>query len=284
MSLQYNEHTINKISNLVYKYTGIILGLEKKLLVENRFNRLTNDLNIKLEGSIEKILQTIEQNNLQSFINVFTTNKTNFFREIKQFEFLFKDILPEAFAKGRYVNIYCSASSTGEEPWSIVATCEAAKKKANLKYCNYSVLATDIDTDILKKASSGKYYCKDFNKQAFPYWASPLFLFSESSSLCRKPENIDAELNIKSDLKSKVIFSQQNLMEPELSVPKDGYYEVVFCRNVLIYFTKEDQTKIVKKLVNKIRPKGYLFLGHSESIDAINFGLERLSNNIFRRL
>jgi chemotaxis protein methyltransferase CheR len=284
MTIEYNEHTVNKISNLVYKHTGIVLGQEKKLLIENRFNRLINDLGIKTDTSIEGVLQNLEQSYLQDFINVFTTNKTNFFREIKQFEFLFKEILPKSFDKGSYVNIYCSASSTGEEPWSIVATCEAAKKKAAQKYCNYNILATDIDTAILKKAAAGKYQCKDFNKQAFPYWASPLFLFSDSTSLCRKPENHESTLNIKAELKSKVAFKQQNLMDPELSVPKNDFYDVVFCRNVLIYFSKEDQTKIVKKLLTKLKTKGYLFLGHSESIDIALFGLERLNNNIFRKI
>ena len=128
------------------------------------------------------------------------------------------------------------------------------------------------------------YKCADYTKQLFPVWAKPNEMFNENVYKCKRVLDENAELSIQEDLKKHVVFKQMNLMDEKYIIPKNNYYHIIFCRNVLIYFKKEDQTKIVKKLLEKLKPGGYLFLGHSETIQASSLGLEKKSYNIFRKI
>jgi chemotaxis protein methyltransferase CheR len=283
MAIKLNNDILDIIQDKIYKHTGIQLNRDKKIMIENRMNRLLDKLDITSDNYVE-VIDTLERRHLQDFINVFTTNKTNFFREVKQFDYLFNNILPDLFNNGFNVNIYCSASSTGEEPWSIATTCELASKKSKFKYCNYNILATDIDTDILKRAKAGKYICQDFNKQSLPFWVSSHSIFNENVRPCKEIDNNYMDLTIKKELRKNVVFKQMNLMDNKYIVPKDNFYNVVFCRNVLIYFSKEDQIKVITKLSQKVKLNGYLFLGHSENLNGLDEYFERIGNNIFKKI
>lgn len=279
---------LEEIKRLVYKHTGIQLTEDKKIMITNRISKLlTKHLN--WEGDLDSFLKIVERQHLEDFINVFTTNKTNFFREIHHFNFLYNEVFKEFNEQGKPVKIYCSASSTGEEPWSILATYAERRAKDGKSDLASGVefLATDIDTNILKRARAAEYECRDVNKQALPAWLNKETMFELPLSKCRKGASTYDDyqpVKVKRELTQLATFKQLNLMNSVYPGVQDGYYDVVFCRNVLIYFSKEDQAQILKKLLRKVKVGGYLMIGHSESPVGIEDSVEKKSFNIFKKI
>jgi len=283
MAIKLLKKEIEIIKDILYRNTGIQVDISKKTMIENRLNRLIDKKKLD-KTNIKQILKEIETKYLQDFINVFTTNKTNFFREKKQFDYLYENILINMFNKGSTVNIYCAASSTGEEPWSLSATCYLASKKSKFKYSNYSIFATDIDTEILEKAKKGVYECLDYNKQLFPLWLNPNSMFVENIQKCKNKDKQNDTLTINQELRKKVKFKQLNLMDKKYDIIKNNFYNIIFCRNVLIYFSKEDQKEILIKLTKKLKLNGFLFLGHSEHLNGLEEHYKRKGNNIYQKI
>jgi len=274
--MNYNEKELhNKVKKLLYGLTGITLADNKDIMISNRIDKLKRDS--KFDGSITELLKLIEKGTYVSeFINSFTTNKTHFFREDFHFLDLKTRVLPQLAKAGKSVNMYCSASSTGEEPYSMAMTVLEVQEEIGRRL-NASIIATDIDTNVLQYAANGVYRYSKSSKE-FPSWIKPSKYFKR-----RIQKNLSGEeifIKVKDELKNMLSFEIMNLNDDFYPFSKNQF-DVVFCRNVLIYFSTEDQNKILKRLFSHLKIGGTLYLGHSENPhDLINY-VKRVGQNIF---
>ncbi|MFY4743923.1 CheR family methyltransferase [Aliarcobacter butzleri] len=264
-----------RIKKLLYSLTGITLTDNKDIMISNRIDKLKR--NCKFYGDIEDLLTSIEKgDNVTEFINSFTTNKTHFFREDFHFVDLKNRVLPEFAKSGQKVNMYCSASSTGEEPYSMAMT--VLKTSEDLgKTINASIIATDIDTNVLQYAANGIYRYSKASKE-FPEWIKPQKYFKR-----RVQQNLSGEevlIKVNDELKRMITFHVMNLNDSSYPFSKNQF-DVIFCRNVLIYFSVEDQNIILKKLFTHLKIGGTLYLGHSENPQDLIKYVKRIGQNIF---
>ncbi len=264
----------NKVKTILYSLTGITLSENKDIMITNRLDKLLR--NTKSACTIEELLEKIESGQfVTEFINTFTTNKTHFFREDFHFLDLKDRVIPEFKNNNRELKMYCSAASTGEEPYSMAITVKEVG--GNIKA---SIVATDIDTDVLQHGANGIYRFQKSSKE-FPDWIKPQKYFRK-----RVQKNlVGDEVLIKAndDLKNMITFAQMNLNDPSYPF-EDHQFDVVFCRNVLIYFSVTDQNTILKKLFRTLKIGGTLYIGHSENPhDLINY-TKRVGQNIFVKI
>ena len=266
----------SKVRELLYRYAGITLSKNKEVMIDNRLQKLMRDTTFT--GTLEEILILIENGEyVEGFINAFTTNKTHFFREVFHFDDLKNRVAKEAFENNQGLDIYCSASSTGEEPYSIAMTVNEACNEFGGNYRNNKILSTDIDTNVLETATTG-IYRHDKSLQDFPNWLKPSRYFKR-----RQLDNGDYLIKVNSDIKTIMNFKEMNLNDS--SYPYEvNRFDVIFCRNVLIYFNVEDQNKILKKLFSHLKVGGTLYLGHSENPLNLSSYVERKGHNIFTKL
>jgi len=265
----------DRVKKILYTLTGITLADNKDIMISNRIDKLFRDS--KYKGDIMDLLDLVENGSyVTEFINSFTTNKTHFFREDFHFTDLKNRVLPQFAKDGSKVNMYCSASSTGEEPYSMAMTVMEARENAG-KFLDASIIATDIDTNVLQYAANGIYRFSKSSKE-FPDWIKPQKYFKR-----RVQKNLSGEevlIKVKDDLKRMISFQVMNLNDSNYPF-SNAQFDVIFCRNVLIYFSAEDQNEILRKLFKHLKIGGTLYLGHSENPhDLINY-VNRVGQNIF---
>ena len=264
----------NKVKNILYSLTGITLTENKDIMITNRLDKLKR--NTKFDGDLNSLLDNISNGQYNTeFINTFTTNKTHFFREDFHFEDLKQRVLPEFEKNNSEIKMYCSAASTGEEPYSMAMTVKEVSNSMKA-----SIVATDIDTEVLQHAANGIYRFQKSSKE-FPEWIKPQKYFRK-----RVQKNLAGDeilIKVNDDLKRLITFAQMNLNDDNYPF-EEHQFDVVFCRNVLIYFTVEDQNKILKKLFKYLKVGGTLYIGHSENPhDLINY-TKRVGQNIFTKI
>ena len=201
---------------------------------------------------------------LTALINALTTNHTSFYREPQHFEFLTRQVLP-SLAWESDIRIWSAACSTGEEPYSIL--CSAAQLW-NGDIRRLRVFATDISTRVLDIAKAGVYPEASLANVP-PAWRSCF-----QSTPAR-----DGNVRFKAELARSIEFRRLNLVEP---FPFAGKFRVIFCRNVMIYFDKPTQERLVQKLTTHLEPGGYLFVGHSESLAGVQHSLDYLRPAVYR--
>jgi chemotaxis protein methyltransferase CheR len=246
----FTRNDFEHIRAIVSANTGISLGDNKFEMVYGRLARRLRALGLtKVSDYLTYIGQ--ESDEYIQFINAVTTNLTYFFREGHHFDFIKNTVLSELevkHRKDRRVRFWSAGCSSGEEPYSLAATVHPFVKK----YSSWDVkiLATDLDTQVLAKAKQG-YYEQDRLDKLDEQKKKALF------------ENTTAPFRIRQELKNIVYFKRLNLIE---SWPMKGMFDLIMCRNVLIYFNKETQAKLIQRFINQLHPGGYLILGHSESI------------------
>ena len=245
---EFTPRDFARVRALIYRQAGISLGESKQEMV---YSRLARRLRAKGLNSFEEYLDRLEsgRDNEEwvAFTNALTTNLTSFFREAHHFP-----ILAEHLQKVRApLSIWCSASSTGEEPYSIAMTvCEAFGSLTP----PVSIVATDIDTNVLETAANGVYPLDRIDKMAQDR-VKRFFQRGkgERSGLVR----------VRPELRQMVTFKPLNLLASNW--PVSGAFDVIFCRNVMIYFDKPTQSKILARFVPLMKPDGLLFAGHSEN-------------------
>jgi chemotaxis protein methyltransferase CheR len=270
----YTTQQLDRARHLAYKNSGIVLGSNKDIMISNRLDRLKR---LDNNENIDEILKNIEDGkNIDKFISAFTTNKTNFFREAFHFDDLKNRIIQEAIENKSGLKIYCSAASTGEEPYSILMTIEYVKRINNIENFNYTLLATDIDLEVLEHCKKGIYEYSKLEEN-IPNWIKPSEYFKRR---IHPEKNGDYLIKIKDILQRKVQFQQFNLMSAIYPF-KANEFDVVFCRNVLIYFSQDDQKIILKNLIKTLKIGGTLYLGHSESPLNLSPYIKRCGQNIF---
>ncbi len=268
-------HLHEKVKELLYSFTGITLTENKDIMISNRLHKLKR--NASFSGDLDELLEAIRDGNYKTeFINAFTTNKTHFFREEFHFADLKNRVLPELSKNNQEIKLYCSASSTGEEPYSMAMTILEAQEELGKKI-NTSIIATDIDTNVLQYAANGVYRYSKSSKE-FPDWLKPQKYFKK-----RVEKNLASEevlIKVKDELQKMVKFQVMNLNDENYPFAKNQF-DVVFCRNVLIYFSSEDQEKILFKLFRHLKMGGTLYIGHSESPGKLESYVRRIGQNIF---
>lgn len=265
-----SDPEFTKLSKMVDQELGIKMPINKKTMLESRLQKRLKVLKLKNFNDYHSHLNSPEgRTELNFFYDAVTTNKTDFFREEKHFEFLTKDLLPQYYAQGkREIKIWSCASSTGEEPYTIAIVLEEfCKKHPDFKY---SILASDISAEVLQKAALAIYGQQDID-------VIPLNL--QKAYFLRGTGEKAGKYKVKELLRKKVTFTQVNLMDDEYKTP--GPFDIIFCRNVLIYFDRERQEKILNRLIKKMAPNGYLLLGHSESMAGMNLNLKSVATATF---
>lgn len=270
-----NNALHEKVKKMLYSLTGITLAENKDIMISNRLHKLKRDT--KYSGEIDELLDEIENGSfIMEFINSFTTNKTHFFREDFHFTDLKNRVLPNFGNSGQEIKMYCSASSTGEEPYSMAMTVFEAQEEIGKKI-NASIIATDIDTNVLQYAANGVYRYSKSSKE-FPSWIKPQKYFKR-----RVKKNLASEeilIKVKPELQKMITFKVNNLNDSSYGFEKN-FFDVVFCRNVLIYFSSNDQKEILKKLFSHLKIGGTLYLGHSENPHDLINCVDRVGQNIF---
>jgi chemotaxis protein methyltransferase CheR len=244
----FDSKDFNRVRSLIYERAGISLADSKQEMV---YSRLARRLRATGINSFSMYLESIESEpdsaEWEAFTNALTTNLTSFFREEHHFPILSEHV------KNRkdVINIWCSASSTGEEPYSIAMTvCEAF----NTLKPPVNIIATDIDTNVLATASKGVYNLDRLDKMS-PDRVRRFFLRGKGDQ--------EGLVRVRSELRDLISFKQLNLLGSEW--PISGSFDVIFCRNVMIYFDKLTQGNILKKFVPLMKHDGLLFAGHSEN-------------------
>lgn len=265
-----DDREFRLLRELIYAHTGIALGDHKRALVCARLARRLRRLRLKDYAAYYEHLihNDPEERELMEMINAITTNKTDFFREPHHFKFLSENVLP-AFRAGhqRRIRIWSAAASSGEEAYSIAMTVAEALPLGEF---DVKILASDIDTNVLERAERGVYPMESVKNV-------PEAL--RARYLLRGTRNNDGQASIKPLLKSIVRFRRLNLMEENW--PMHGPFDVIFCRNVLIYFDKETQRKLLHRFAALLRRGGYLMLGHAEAIHGYDTLFHAVGHSIY---
>lgn len=242
------------IKSLIYDVAGITLATHKAQMVSNRIAKRVKALSLKGYDAYIEYLENKDnlQNEIPDLVNVLTTNVTHFFRENHHFEHM-KQLLIDRIKTypDKKIRIWSAGCSSGQEPYSIAITCFDAMKEAGKK-ADIRILATDIDTTILEKARKG-IYNKEHLKGVSEEYLKRYFL---------KNDEHTGAFMVKPELRNMIAFNHLNL---NLNTwPMNGKFQVIFCRNVLIYFDREKQKTIVSKMTRHMEQGSYLYLGHSE--------------------
>ena len=262
---------LKAVQDKIYAICGIHIDDSKASMMKNRIYKLAKEV---AHDNIGELLQKVDKDESvkECFVNVFTTNKTDFFRESFHFDDMLDRALPELFRNQPKIKIYCCASSSGQEPYTIALTALYAKQVYNSS-ADIEIVATDIDTQMLELAKKGVY---EVNPQLekYPKWVD---------SVLEEYFDIDDKervMKAKNNLKKIITFKTLNLFNSKYPF-KSEEFDIVFCRNVLIYFKKDDQIAILERLFDLLRPDGTFYLGHSESLYHIANTTERLGHKIF---
>ncbi|HUV68455.1 MAG TPA: protein-glutamate O-methyltransferase CheR [Terracidiphilus sp.] len=248
---------------------GLELGTGKEQLVASRLGKLMRKLGFTSFRDFYKHVQGDRTGDaLVELIDVLTTNHTSFFREQVHFDFLVQRIFSEYKGHGP-MRIWSAASSTGEEPYTIALT--AREHLGAQSPILPRILATDISTRVLDTARKGMYSADRFQGGIAPWL---------KKHLLRGEGRWEGWYRMRPEILSMVEFRRVNLIEP---LPDVDRFTVIFCRNVMIYFSRETQEVLVNRLAGCLEPGGYLFTGHSESLTGIQHDLQQIQPAIYRK-
>lgn len=245
----FTQSDFERIKKLIYKHAGISLSASKQNMV---YSRLARRVRANGFNTFHEYLNFLEHGNSEeweAFTNALTTNLTAFFREQHHFPILEKHV--EQRKNQKKIQLWCSASSTGEEPYSMAMAMVQAFKTFTPPV---HILATDLDTNVLAKAQLGVYSLDKLEK--IPKERFKQFFLKGKGHHA-------GSARVRPELRNMITFRQLNLLDE--SWPIRGPFDAIFCRNVMIYFDKPTQYKILKKFVPLLAPDGLLFAGHSES-------------------
>jgi chemotaxis protein methyltransferase CheR len=258
------------IRNLVYEHSRIHLGPDKKALVSSRLAKRLRILRLPDYDSYTQLLRSSKgREELGNLVDVISTNHTHFFREIRHFEFLRDVVLPQWRARGGgALRIWSAACSSGEEPYTLaIVIAEALGWDVN-----WRIHATDISTRMLETARTGIYPSERL-AHVPEEWQRRYFQ--------RGVGKWEGNYRVKEELRKRIDYQHLNLLQRHY--PFSTKFDVIFCRNVMIYFDRETQEALVQKISNHLIAGGYLMVGHSESLSGIRHGLTLLQPALYQR-
>jgi chemotaxis protein methyltransferase CheR len=266
----------SRLRDLVYNEAGINLGSERKAMLEARIRRRLKDLAINSYGEYCDYLFSSDglRDELANLIDVVTTNKTDFFREPRHFDFLVATALPEflaSHADRRPLLVWSAACSTGEEPYTLaMVLSEFAVTHPGF---SFRILATDISSVVLKKAQLA-IYSTDVVRPVPQALKIKYFMRGRERSIER--------VRVAPEIRCLVEFRRLNFMDSDYGIREK--FDVIFCRNVIIYFDRQTQQSILERIAQRLQPKGHLFMGHAETLHELDLPLVPIAPALYRRI
>lgn len=272
--MQLDIKQIHIIQDLLRNICGIHLVDSKQTMIKNRLNILLKHDLLNNIATFEDLVSSIKSNSQirQAFINSFTTNKTDLFRESYHFDDMLNRTLIGSLRNNRQIKILCSACSSGEEAYSIATTCVYAKTLYK-SHSIITIVATDIDTNMLEAAKKGEYTF-DPRLHKIPDWVEIEKYFDVQKS------GAIFQFKAKNNIRSLITFQQLNFLSNAYPFNANDF-DIVFCRNVLIYFEHNNQEEILTKLSHVLKDGGTLYLGHSEDILGLKNKFDKSGNKTF---
>ncbi len=257
-----------RFRDIARNHAGIVLGNGKETLVEARIARRMRALGITSPSAYLDVLDDDQGDELIHFLDAISTNFTSFFREPDHFVALREEMQALRADGARRVRVWCAASSSGEEPYTIAMVLAEAFEGANI---DWRILATDISTRILAMAKAGRYpveRLEGVNPALRKRWFSPV------------PGDAGT-VEVRKELRERVQFARLNLAQPPF--PMKGPLDVVFIRNVMIYFGIDTRQGLISEAQRLMQPEGLLIIGHAETLSGIRCNMQMVRPSVFRR-
>lgn len=262
---QLHDDEFSRFQRWLHQTAGIELSPAKKALVASRLAKRLCHYELDSYDDYFQLIMNDRSSELQLALDLLTTNETYFFREPKHFEFLAREIV-SALPPEQPLRVWSAASSSGEEPYSLAMT--LAEKRSTF---NWEILASDISSRVLEQAMSGRYPIERAQNIPLPFLMK----------YCLKGVGLQEGIFIiDRKLRDKVQFMQINLNQ---DLPDIGMFDVIFIRNVMIYFNKETKGQVLQRLVPRLKPGGYLLVSHAESLHGLHHGLQLVSPSIYQK-
>jgi len=272
-SFDLSEQEFILFKELIRRETGIHLSETKRKLIVARLSKRLRMLNLDNFTQYYTYLRAHPKAGceIEHMVNRITTNKTDFFRETYHFDFLLNEVFPAKIRESRLtgervLRLWSAGCSSGEEAYSIAMTTAHAFR--NEKGWDIKVLATDLDTDVLEKAVSGVYPTQVVSPVSRDYLARYFIRKQSGYEVCKQ-------------IKSLVFFRKLNLMDP--AFPMRRRFDVIFCRNVVIYFDEETKKALFEKFHSSLKDRGFMFIGHSESLMQLRELFRYLKHTIYQK-
>jgi len=260
----------------MYRHAGVRLKPTKKPLIMSRLRKRMEELQLTKLIEYIPFLEDAKTQELEVFINALTTNETYFFRHTKQFNYFFEKLLPKIVeeksnSQARQLRIWTAACSSGEEPYSIAIACHEFFK--NRLGWHYAIFASDINSQVLQSAEKALY-----NERSLKEMPSSLKerYFTPVEPL---EKNRPRLFKLNDDLVKKVTFRQHNLQ----NIFQEKNFDIIFLRNVMIYFDANIKQKVISNLENVLVPGGYLFISLSENINDVQSDFTSIAGGIYRK-
>ncbi|NVK32215.1 MAG: protein-glutamate O-methyltransferase [Gammaproteobacteria bacterium] len=266
-----SDQDFERMRTLVYKLTGISMGIEKRNLLYSRLARRLRTLGLKTFKQYCDLVESSGSAEVQHFTNAVTTNLTSFFREQHHFDYLIEDFIPSYVARkgsGRGLRIWSAGCSSGEEPYTIAMALHESLRPSDL--ADVKVLASDIDTEMLQTASAGVYQIDRIDS---------LSQERKKRFFLRGTGEKKDLVKVRPELMALIQYKQINLTE---SFNPGGQFDIIFCRNVAIYFDKPTQQRVYSRLGECLTPGGALIIGHSESLYTLADKFDVVGKTIYR--
>ena len=268
----FTDADFQSLVRLAYDHAGIALADSKRNLVYSRLSRRLRALALNSFREYREYLAA-NDSELEGFINAISTNLTKFFREAHHFDH-FRTHVAAPFERhagkvGRRLRVWSAGCSTGEEPYTIAAVLK--RQIREVERYDIRILATDIDTEVIRKGVRGEYPASAIDEVPPPYREFFQPVGGEPNR---------ANVLVVDAIRSLVAFRRLNLMEPW---PFSGKFDAIFCRNVMIYFDNATKAALVERFTQKLMPSGWLYIGHSESLLGAHPGLQLVGRTTYRR-
>jgi chemotaxis protein methyltransferase CheR len=266
----FNQRDFRFLVELVHKRTGIVLADHKRDMVYSRLARRLRALRLSRFTDYCDLLQGDDgEEEMSNLVNAITTNLTSFFREPHHFDHLHDEVLMPMFKKpsaNKRIRIWSAGCSSGMEPYSIALTLANADK--NWTKWDTKILATDIDTNMLQRGKKGEYSAEQLEHIPPAYHS----MVSQNKA--------NSSIQMHDSLRQSIIFNYLNLQE---SWPMKGPFDVIFCRNVVIYFDKDTQKILFNRMADLLKPNGWLYIGHSENLFKVCDRFNLTGRTIYRK-
>lgn len=269
------ERVFQRFSAFIYESVGIKMPPAKKTMLEARLQKRLKALGIRTFEEYGEFVFSKQGNDseLIHLIDVVTTNKTDFFREPAHFEFMVKNALPDILSGNREIardplRVWSAGCSSGEEPYTLAMVLSDFAEK--LPDFRFSILASDISTKILETAQSAIY--PEERTDTIPLNIKKKYLLKSKNPAL-------SLVRICPALRSSVSFRRINFMDDNFNI--SDKMDIIFCRNVVIYFDKQTQQALMSKFHRQLRPGGYLFIGHSETLTGLNVDFRPVASTVY---
>ena len=272
-----SDESFRQFSEYIHGYFGIKMPQVKKTMLESRLIKRLKDLSMNSYEEYREYVFSQEgmESELVHMIDVVTTNKTDFFREPEHFDYLFNTALPElldslSIGRNKPLSVWSAGCSSGEEPYTLaMILTEFAGTVGNYRF---NILGTDLSSRMLEAARMGIY--KDQRIEPIPERLRKKYLM-------RSRDRSSGLVRVDSQLRSAVRYRRLNFMDDDFDLNED--FDIIFCRNVIIYFDKPTQGVLMKKLCDHLKSGGYLFVGHSETLNGFKLPLLQVAPMVYRK-